>query len=184
MIDAIAHTSISIPAGDILVAGTDEGIYALIIADRAQMPGALDALRAYCPDAPLVPDADALADVTAQLAEYLEGTRQTFDVPLALRGTPFQRQVWDTLLAIPYGETVTYQEIALALGKPGGSQAVGGAVARNPVSIIVPCHRVLGSDGSLTGYMWGTHVKRWLLDHERRSSRQPMVGGRQYALPI
>jgi methylated-DNA-[protein]-cysteine S-methyltransferase len=149
------------------------------------MPGAPNALRAYCPDVPLVPDARALAAVTAQLTEYLAGERQAFDVPLALRGTPFQRQVWEMLLAIPYGETMTYQEIALALGKPGGSQAVGGAVARNPVSIIVPCHRVLGSDGSLTGYMWGTHVKRWLLDHERQHSGRPAAGGQyQFALPI
>jgi methylated-DNA-[protein]-cysteine S-methyltransferase len=136
----IAYTYLPVHIGDILVAGTDSGVCALIIVDRARMPGALDALRAYCPDAPLVPDADALADVTRQLTEYLEGTRRAFDVPLALAGTPFQRQVWDVLLSIPYGETLTYQEIALALGKPGGSQAVGGAVARNPVSIIVPCH--------------------------------------------
>jgi methylated-DNA-[protein]-cysteine S-methyltransferase len=153
-------------------------VCALVIVDHVGVPGALDALRAYCPDAPLVPDAAALADVTAQLTEYLTGERQTFDVPLALEGTPFQRRVWDMLRAIPYGETLTYQEIALALGKPGGAQAVGGAVGRNPVSIIVPCHRVLGSDGSLTGYMWGTHVKRWLLDHERRHSAQQ--GNRQY----
>ncbi len=181
----VSYTSISIPVGDILVAGTDDGICALVIVDHAGMPGALDALRAYCPDAPLVPDADALAGVTAQLTEYVAGTLRTFDVPLALAGTPFQRRVRDALLAIPYGETLTYREIALALGTPGGAQAVGGAVARNPVSIIVPCHRVLGSDGSLTGYMWGIHTKRWLLDHERRHSRQQAVGsGQQYAFPF
>lgn len=172
------------PVGEILVVGTDDGVCALIIVDHAGMPGALDALRGYCPDAPLVPDAEALADVTVQLTEYLAGERQTFDMPLALAGTPFQRRVWDALLAIPYGETLTYQEIALALGKPGGAQAVGGAVARNPVSIIVPCHRVLGSDGSLTGYMWGTHVKRWLLDHERRHSMRRDTRQYQYALDL
>lgn len=172
------------PVGDILVAGTEDGVCALIIVDHAGMPGALDALRAYCPDAPLVPDAAALTGVTAQLTEYLAGARQTFDVPLALNGTPFQRRVWDALLAIPYGETLTYQEIALALGKPGGAQAVGGAVARNPVSIIVPCHRILGSDGSLTGYMWGTHVKRWLLDHERGHSVRQGSGQYQYMLDL
>jgi methylated-DNA-[protein]-cysteine S-methyltransferase len=155
------------PVGDILVAGTEWGICALIIAAHAEMPSALDALRAYCP-APLVPDADALADAARQLTEYMQGTRQTFNLPLDLVGTPFQRQVWELLLAIPYGETVTYRDLAYTLGQPGGAQAVGGAVARNPVSIIVPCHRVLGSDGSLTGYAWGVHVKRWLLDHERR----------------
>ena len=100
----------------------------------------------------------------------MSGTRQSFDLPLDLTGTPFQQQVWAALLAIPYGETVTYRDLACALGQPGGAQAVGGAVARNPISIIVPCHRVLGSDGSLTGYAWGVHVKRWLLDHERHVS--------------
>ncbi len=155
------------PVGDILVAGKERGICALIIAAHAAMPTALDALQRYCP-APLVPDAGALADATTQLTDYLNGARQTFDLPLDLVGTPFQRRVWDALLAIPYGDTVTYRDLARALGQPGGAQAVGGAVARNPVSIIAPCHRVLGSDGSLTGYAWGVHVKRWLLDHERR----------------
>lgn len=162
----VTYAVVPMPVGDILVAGTDAGVCALIIADHAGHPAALDALRVYCPDGPLVPDADALAGMTAQLAEYLAGERRAFDVPLALHGTPFQRQVWEMLLTIPYGETLTYGDIAHALGKPGGAQAVGGAVGRNPVSIIVPCHRVLGSDGSLTGYMWGMHVKRWLLDRE------------------
>lgn len=167
-IETVAYTSIPMPVGDILVAGTERGICALIIAAHAEMPSALDALQHYCPAAPLVPDADALRDATGQLTEYLDGTRQTFDLPLDLTGTPFQKQVWQSLLEIPYGDTVTYRDLAHALGRPGGAQAVGGAVGRNPISIIVPCHRVLGSDGSLTGYMWGTHVKRWLLDHERR----------------
>ena len=165
---SVAYTAVSMPAGDILAAATERGICGLIIAAHAAMPTTLDALRAYCPAAPLVPDAEALAEATTQLAEYLGGTRQTFDLPLDLVGTPFQRQVWDALLAIPYGDTVTYRDLACALGQPGGAQAVGGAVARNPISIIVPCHRVLGSNGSLTGYAWGLHVKRWLLDHERR----------------
>ena len=131
------------------------GICALIIAAHAATPSALDALQHYCP-APLVPDVDALVEATTQLTEYLDGTRQTFDLPLDLAGTPFQRQVWDALLAIPYGETVTYRDLAYGLGQPGGAQAVGGAVARNPISIIVPCHRVLGSNGSLTGYAWAS----------------------------
>ena len=162
------YASVAMPVGDILVAATERGIFALIIAAHAEMPSALDALRAYCPGLPLVPDADMLVAATTQLTEYLDGTRQAFDLPLDLVGTPFQRQIWDALLAIPYGDTVTYRDLACALGQPGGAQAVGGAVARNPVSIIVPCHRVLGSNGSLTGYAWGIHVKRWLIDHERR----------------
>ncbi|MDQ6832265.1 MAG: methylated-DNA--[protein]-cysteine S-methyltransferase [Chloroflexota bacterium] len=160
-----AYVSVPTPVGDILVAGTERGICALIIAAHAAIPSAFDALQHYCP-APLVVDADALVEATIQLTDYLNGARQVFDLPLDLVGTPFQRRVWDALLAIPYGETVSYRDLACALGQPGGAQAVGGAVARNPLSIIVPCHRVLGSNGSLTGYAWGVHVKRWLLDHE------------------
>jgi O-6-methylguanine DNA methyltransferase len=180
---AILYATVSMPVGDILVAGTERGICALIIAAHAAMPSALDALQHNCP-APLVPDAEALAEATTQLTEYLDGTRQTFDLPLDLIGTPFQRQVWDLLLAIPYGETATYRDLAYSLGQPGGAQAVGGAVARNPISIIVPCHRVLGSNGSLTGYAWGIHVKRWLLDHERRNSSRVPVVGSQYAFDL
>lgn len=173
-IASIAYTSIPMPVGDILVAGTERGICALIIAAHAAMLSAFDALQHYCP-AQLVPDAGALAEATGQLTDYLDGTRQAFDLPLDLVGTPFQRQIWNALLAIPYGETVTYRDLARALGQPGGAQAVGGAIARNPISIIVPCHRVLGSNGSLTGYAWGIHVKRWLLDHERH------VAGRTFS---
>ncbi len=165
--DSISYTVLPMPVGDIVVAGSTRGICALIIAAHAAMPSAVDALRQYCPDAPLVPDADPLTDVVTQLTEYLAGMRQSFDVLLDLVGTPFQRRVWEALLAIPYGETVTYRDLAHDLNQPGGAQAVGGAVGRNPISIIVPCHRVLGSDGSLTGYLWGVHVKRWLIDHER-----------------
>ena len=171
------YAVVPMPVGEILVAGTDAGVCVLIIADHAGHPSSLDALRAYCPEWPLVPDAGALAGVTAQLAAYLAGERRAFDVPLALHGTPFQQRVWEILLTIRYGETLTYGDIAHLLGKPGGAQAVGGAVGRNPVSIIVPCHCDLGSDGSLTGYMWGTHVKWWHLAREGIA-----VGGRRSAV--
>ncbi len=164
---SVSYTTVSMPIGDALIAGTERGICALIIAAHAAIPSAFDALQHYCP-APLVADADALVEATIQFTDYLNGARQVFNLPLDLVGTPFQRRVWDTLLAIPHGETVSYRDLARALGQPGGAQAVGGAVARNPLSIIVPCHRVLGSNGSLTGYAWGVHVKRWLLDYERR----------------
>ncbi len=169
----VSYVAVPMPVGDMLVAGTERGVCALIIAAHAETTAARDSLQRYCP-APLVPDTGMLAGATAQLTDYLSGARQTFDLPLDLVGTPFQRRVWESLLTIPYGDTVTYRDLACALGQPGGAQAVGGAVARNPVSIIVPCHRVLGSDGSLTGYAWGVHVKRWLLDHERCISGQTL----------
>ena len=105
--------------------------------------------------------------VASQLAEYFAGTRVDFDVPLAPRGTPFQLAVWAELTRIPFGSTVSYGEVAAALGKsPVASRAVGLANGRNPISIIVPCHRVIGADGSLTGYGWGVDRKEWLLRHE------------------
>jgi methylated-DNA-[protein]-cysteine S-methyltransferase len=113
------------------------------------------------------PDEPVLAETERQLEEYFAGHRQVFDLPLALHGTAFQRRVWDALLGIGYGETVTYGQLAGQLGQPTAARAVGLANGRNPVSIIVPCHRVIGSDGSLTGYGGGLPNKRRLLDLER-----------------
>ena len=107
----------------------------------------------------------------AQLAEYFAGERLAFDLPLRPGGTPFQQEVWEALLRIPYGETRSYGEIGGAMGLRVGGRAVGAANARNPVAIVVPCHRVIGADGSLTGYAGGVGAKRWLLDHERAVSR-------------
>ncbi|MEV6282178.1 methylated-DNA--[protein]-cysteine S-methyltransferase [Kribbella sp. NPDC051770] len=113
-------------------------------------------------------DDTILPSVAEQLTEYFTGTRTTFDVPLAPAGTPFQQEVWTALLDIPYGQTTTYGELALTLGKPlAASRAVGLANGKNPISIIVPCHRVIGSSGSLTGYGGGLPRKQQLLDLER-----------------
>ncbi len=109
----------------------------------------------------------AVADVMRQLQEYLAGERRTFDVTLAPAGTPFQQRVWEALLTIPYGETISYGEQARRIGQPTASRAVGGANGRNPISIIVPCHRVIGASGKLTGYAGGVDRKDWLLAHER-----------------
>ena len=110
---------------------------------------------------------DALPDATLQLEEYFAGKRQAFDLPLAPSGTEFQRRVWAALAEIPYGETRSYGQIATAIGRPGASRAVGMANGRNPVSIVVPCHRVVGASGSLTGYAGGPERKQFLLDLER-----------------
>jgi methylated-DNA-[protein]-cysteine S-methyltransferase len=116
-------------------------------------------------------DEAVLAETARQLAEYFAGERQSFDLPLALDGTAFQRRVWDALRGIGYGETVSYGELADQIGQPTAARAVGLANGRNPVSIIVPCHRVVGSDGSLTGYGGGVANKQRLLDLERRISQ-------------
>ena len=166
-IESVAYTSLSMPAGEILVAGTERGICALIVAARAAMPAARDALQQYCP-APLVPDADALADAAAQLAAYVAGTRQSFDLPLDLTGTPFQRRVWEALRAIPAGETRSYREVAAAVGAPNGARAVAAACASNRVALVIPCHRVVREGGALAGYRWGAERKRALLEREGR----------------
>ncbi len=102
-----------------------------------------------------------------QLEEYFAGQRREFDLPLAMEGTEFQRSAWQVLTTIPYGETITYGEQATRLGNPQASRAVGAANGANPIPIIVPCHRVVGSDGHLTGYAGGVDIKAWLIDHER-----------------
>ena len=108
-----------------------------------------------------------LAQTARQLAEYFAGKRRTFDLPLAPRGSGFQERVWRALLRIKFGETRSYGEIARAIGRPSASRAVGAANGRNPIAIIVPCHRVIGANGQLTGYGGGLPIKEWLLAHER-----------------
>ncbi|MCP9490201.1 MAG: methylated-DNA--[protein]-cysteine S-methyltransferase [Solirubrobacteraceae bacterium MAG38_C4-C5] len=112
----------------------------------------------------------AFAEPARQLEEYFAGYRQRFELALDLGGTPFQRTVWQRLLAIPYGSTVSYTALARALGRPGGVRAVAAAVGRTPVPVIVPCHRVVASDGALTGYLGGLQRKQALLDLERRGA--------------
>jgi len=106
-------------------------------------------------------------NVGRQLGEFFAGKRKTFDLPMAPEGTDFQKQVWAELMRIPYGETVSYAELAKRMGRQGAARAVGRANATNPIAIVVPCHRVIGADGSLTGYAYGVELKRSLLDFER-----------------
>jgi methylated-DNA-[protein]-cysteine S-methyltransferase len=133
------------------------------------------------------PAAEPFAAAARQLDAYFAGQLQAFDLPLDLAGTPFQQRVWAELQRIPFGETATYGELAAALGKPSASRAVGLANGRNPVSIVVPCHRVIGSDGSLTGYGGGIDRKRFLLALERggapAQAELPGLGGWSRLLP-
>lgn len=111
-------------------------------------------------------DDACLAEARRQLEEYFAGKRTTFDLPLAPTGTAFQQRVWKALREVPFGKTASYGDIARRIGNPKGVRAVGLANGRNPISIVVPCHRVIGSDGSLTGYGGGLDRKQWLLRHE------------------
>jgi methylated-DNA-[protein]-cysteine S-methyltransferase len=112
-----------------------------------------------------------LLEAERQLEEYFAGRRQRFDLPLDMRGTPFQKNVWKALLAIPFGEMRSYGELAHKLGRPGASRAVGAANGRNPISIVVPCHRVIGASGKLTGFAGGLEAKAHLLNHETKGTR-------------
>jgi methylated-DNA-[protein]-cysteine S-methyltransferase len=116
------------------------------------------------------PEHPILSMTATQLREYFAGDRRTFDLPLAAEGTEFQRRVWQALMTLAFGQTCSYGELARAIGQPSASRAVGAANGRNPLSIVVPCHRVIGADGSLTGYGGGEANKRWLLEHEARLS--------------
>jgi methylated-DNA-[protein]-cysteine S-methyltransferase len=145
-----AFTTVATPLGPLHVAARD---------------GAVVALTLSSPDPAWRRDdhAPPLAEARTQLSEFFAGERRAFDLPLALDGTPWQRQVWDAVAAIPFGETRSYASIAASLGRRGASRAVGHANGRNPACIVVPCHRVVGSDGSLTGYAYGLEAKRALL---------------------
>jgi methylated-DNA-[protein]-cysteine S-methyltransferase len=125
----------------------------------------------YLPARPAPPGiarrVDVLRSAAAQLAEYFAGQRHVFDLPLRPRGTSFQALVWAALMRIRVGETRSYRELAHAIGRPAASRAVGAANGQNPIAIIVPCHRLIGSSGELTGYAGGLAMKRWLLEHER-----------------
>lgn len=124
-------------------------------------------VRIYLPDTPmprLMPHRTALLErAEGQILEYLKGERQVFDLPLSPVGTPFQMEVWNALGNIPFGQTRTYGEIAAAIGRPAAARAVGMANHRNPLPILIPCHRVVGADGALTGYAGGLEMKRALL---------------------
>lgn len=111
-------------------------------------------------------DDPVLREARRQLEEYFAGSRREFDLPLGASGTPFQEEVWSVLGTIPFGQTSSYSDVARLIGRPRAVRAVGAANGRNPLAIVVPCHRVIGSDGQLTGYAGGLDIKRWLLAHE------------------
>jgi methylated-DNA-[protein]-cysteine S-methyltransferase len=117
---------------------------------------------------------DLLEDVVYQLQEYFEGKRESFSLNLAPSGTAFQKKVWDALQEIPFGKTVSYLQLSKTLGDVKAIRAVAAANGKNPLWIVVPCHRVIGSDGSLTGYAGGLHRKKWLLNHESPSKQQSL----------
>jgi methylated-DNA-[protein]-cysteine S-methyltransferase len=157
-------TTLDSPVGPLVLAARDDRLVGLrlpAVADDGTTTAApLDGWQ------PAPSRSEVLAEAAEQLAAYFAGELRHFDLPLQLDGTDFQRRVWAALQEIPYGTTSGYGELAQRLGSPGASRAVGLANNRNPVAIIVPCHRVIGADGTLIGFGGGLECKRWLLDHE------------------
>ncbi|HEY2770953.1 MAG TPA: methylated-DNA--[protein]-cysteine S-methyltransferase [Solirubrobacteraceae bacterium] len=151
------YTTFHTPIGELLLAGDDSGLRILSMQDATRP-------RRIGPD--WQRDDASFAAARQQLEEYFAGSRETFELELSLRGNPFEQRVWAELLKIPYGETASYGQIAAAIGAPSAPRAVGLANGRNPVAVIVPCHRVIGANGSLTGYGGGLERKRYLLDLE------------------
>lgn len=142
----------TVPLGPIEIRATDRGLTWLAFSSSPNVVEHGNALTARC---------------ASQLERYFLGDLTTFDLPLAPRGTDFQLSVWQALQSIPYGQTCSYREIAVAIGAPRAVRAVGAANGRNPLCLVVPCHRVIGANGKLTGYAGGLDRKRWLLQHER-----------------
>ena len=160
--------SVPSPVGNLLLVGDGERLTGLFMTKQKKAP-AFDG-------APV--DGGAFEEAVAQLSEWFEGRRRRFDLDLAPYGSAFQLQVWDVLREIPFGETMTYGEVARRVGRPGSARAIGSAVGRNPIGIVIPCHRVIGSGGALTGYAAGLDRKRWLLEHERRHAAAHQSEGR------
>jgi methylated-DNA-[protein]-cysteine S-methyltransferase len=162
--------SVDSPIGRLILIAGDEGLTRILFANQSLADLDLDD-----EDVPQVDDDPVLLDAAQQLDEYFARTRTTFDLPLYLEGTDFQRTAWLALADIPYGETTSYKTQAAAIGKPGAFRAVGSANGANPIPIVLPCHRVVGSDGSLTGFGGGVEVKQRLLDLEQGAQQLPFA---------
>ena len=151
----LLHTEMESPVGPLHLFANDKGLTALYMnIQRYEMPTGVEGSNAI------------LEQTKQELTEYFEGNRRDFSVPLDPQGTEFRKSVWMELMNIPFGKTITYGELAKRLGDPLLTRAVGTANGANPISIIIPCHRVVGANGHLTGYGGGIERKRWLLDHE------------------
>ncbi|MEW6267356.1 MAG: methylated-DNA--[protein]-cysteine S-methyltransferase [Thermodesulfobacteriota bacterium] len=158
----IQYTVLEAPPGPVFLAETRQGVLCVSFG-----PQGLNDLTAFArrwhPEAQIIP---SVVESTAQVQDYLDGKRREFKLTLDLKGTEFQRQVWRALSLIPYGQTSTYGRIAERIGRPGAARAVGQACGANPIPLIIPCHRVLASNGGLGGFGSGLHWKRWLLNLE------------------
>jgi AraC family transcriptional regulator, regulatory protein of adaptative response / methylated-DNA-[protein]-cysteine methyltransferase len=156
------------PLGPMFAVADDRGLVLCEFHDRPMLPLQLRRVERLCGGRPEDAPHPILEQTQRELTEYFLGHRETFSIPLVLGGSPFQSSVWNALLEIPFGKTTCYDAIAMRLERPGGARAVGRANGDNRIAIIVPCHRVINADGSLSGYGGGRRRKRWLIAHEKR----------------
>ncbi len=166
----IKTINIKTPLGEMIAGATDEGICLLEFVDRRMINTEFRDLERLLKSSFGKGENEHLINLLIQLNEYFRGVRKIFSVSLVTPGTQFQKAVWNELITIPFGTTRTYQEQAVALNRPDSVRAVANANGMNRISIVIPCHRVIGSDGNLTGYGGGLKRKKWLLDHEKRFS--------------
>jgi AraC family transcriptional regulator, regulatory protein of adaptative response / methylated-DNA-[protein]-cysteine methyltransferase len=159
------------PLGPMIAVGGDRGLVLCEFVDRPMLPTQLRRIESICDGTVVSGRHEVLAQTQVELDEYFDGKRETFTMPLMLDGSPFQMSVWRELQRIPFGTTTSYDWIATRLDRPGAARAVGRANGDNRIAIIVPCHRVINADGSLSGYGGGKHRKQWLLKHERRGEQ-------------
>lgn len=162
---SIVYTKLDTPVGAMFVASQESGLCGLQFGKDAETFLLTYLSRTY-PGAHIVRDDGANGEVVNQLQEYFSGNRRDFDLKLSPAGTPFQQKVWQFLTTIPFGKTVSYADVAAGVGNPKASRAVGGANGKNPIAVIIPCHRVIAADGTLGGYAGGLQYKRTLLNHE------------------
>src|SRR5271166_6819072 len=179
VVDRMNYTIIQSPLGRMLIAATDKGIAWLGFGDSDQQ--AIEEIRCDFPDAELTRDDAACARYATPIVDFLDRKAPFPTLPLDVIGTPFQRAVWDELCAIPTGATRSYGDLARRIGRPDAARATGAAVGANPVSILIPCHRALASDGSLHNYRYGLARKRALLELEGAAFREPRI---QHPLPL
>ena len=169
----IKTIKIETPLGEMIAGATDAGVCLLEFSDRRMLPTEYKVLTKLLKTTLGDGDNKHLKALRKQLNEYFDGRRKEFTIPLVTPGSEFQQSVWNELLNIPFGSTRSYQEQAMLLNRPDSVRAVANANGMNRISIIIPCHRVIGSDGRLTGYGGGLRRKKWLLDHEKRYSGKP-----------